>query len=41
MSGLRNGVATTTTDVDFASIEDSKGLDKEIWIGDSGASSHY
>jgi hypothetical protein len=41
MSGLRNGVATTTTDVAFASIEDSKGFDKEIWIGDSGASSHY
>jgi gag-polypeptide of LTR copia-type len=41
ISGLRNGVATTTTDVAFASIENSRGLDKEIWIGDSGASSHY
>jgi C2H2 zinc-finger len=38
MSGLRNGVATTTTDVAFTLIEDSKGFDKEIWIGDSGAS---
>jgi Zinc knuckle len=40
-SGLRNGVATTTTDVAFTSIDNSKDLDKEIWIGDSGASSHY
>jgi hypothetical protein len=41
ISGLRYGVATTMTDVAFASIEYSKDLDKEIWIGDSGASSHY
>jgi Zinc knuckle len=41
ISGLRNGVASTTVDVAFASIEVSKDLDKEIWIGDSGASSHY
>jgi hypothetical protein len=38
---LRNGVATTMTDVAFALIENSKDLDKEIWIGDSGAPSHY
>jgi hypothetical protein len=30
ISGLRNGVATTTTDVTFASIENSTDLDKEI-----------
>jgi C2H2 zinc-finger/Zinc knuckle len=41
VSGLRNGVATTMTDVAFTSIENSKDLDKEIWIGDSGSSSHY
>jgi hypothetical protein len=39
-SGLRNGVTTTMTDVAFTTIENSKDLDKEIWIGDSSALSH-
>jgi hypothetical protein len=27
--------------VAFTLVENSKALDKEIWMGDSGASSHY
>jgi len=39
-TGLRNGVATTMTDVAFTSVEKSKFFDNEIWIGGSGASNH-
>jgi hypothetical protein len=40
-TGLRNGAATTMTDVAFTSVENTKFLDNEIWIGDRGASNHY
>jgi Zinc knuckle len=40
-TGLRNGVATTITDVAFTLVDKSKDINNDIWIGDSSPSSHY
>jgi hypothetical protein len=40
-NGTRNGVAGTVTDIVLSSVEPKEDVDREILIGDSGASCHY